>query len=160
MINHAQFYQKTFLACKHFFIYICIILLIYAPWSLGRKDGILNLSVLVLYQVCVYASVDALLAVRSPQSAILFYTGLLILTDRRRQKPITGSVQIPPYFCHGNSDIIFVERQPRSKGLLSYRNRSNDVAGKTGFQCCLCYGRFHVICIRNLLSLIYEGKRV
>ena len=142
----------------HYLINLCTVV----PWQEKRHFEPLSPCFIpglrLCFSPCFIGSPQS--AVRSPQSAILFYTGLLILTDRRRQKPITGSVQIPPYFCHGNSDIIFVERQPRSKGLLSYRNRSNDVAGKTGFQCCLCYGRFHVVCIRNLLSLIYEGKRV
>ena len=164
MINHAQFYQKTFLACKHFFIYICIILLIYAPWSLGRKDGVLNLSVLVLYQVCVYALVHALLAVRSPQSAVRSPQSYFILAFwywpiGADKSPSLEVCKYPRIFVTETVTSFSLKGNlvPR---VLSYRNRSNDVAGKTGFQCCLCYGRFHVVCIRNLLSLIYEGKRV
>ena len=44
--------------------------------------------------------------------------------------------------------------QPSNRSLLLY-----DKSGETGFQCDLCNGGFHVICIPDSLLQIYKGKR-
>ena len=45
--------------------------------------------------------------------------------------------------------------QPSNRSLLLY-----DKSGEAGFQCDLCNGGFHVICIPDSLLQIYKGKRV
>ena len=44
---------------------------------------------------------------------------------------------------------------PSNRSLLLY-----DKGGEAGFQCDLCNGGFHVICIPDSLLQIYKGKRV